>query len=62
VIVRLATGTRDRYALAFQCRPDVEKAVLHGGRAWAVSLIPLSPGENLEEDKVRAVRSLLAGL
>lgn len=57
--------TRDgsaRYCVAFDCTPPVEKAVYHGSRAWALTIIPQHGEDNLPSTRVAEVKSALAGL
>lgn len=57
-VVRLTKDAVVRYVLCFQCSPDVEKAVYHGSRAWALSIIPIHPGDNLTTEQEAAIRAL----
>lgn len=58
MVVRLTKGAVVRYVLCFQCSPDVEKAVYHGSRAWALSITPIHPGDNLTTEQEAAIRAL----
>lgn len=61
-VCRLARGGVDRYAVSFQCTPPVEKAIYHGSKTWAFSIIPLHGVEDLPEAKVKEIKTGLAGL
>jgi len=61
-VYRLAKGGVDRYAVSFQCTPPVEKAIYHGSKTWAFSIIPLHGVEDVPEAKVREIKAGLAGL
>ena len=60
VIVRLAKASIVTFAISFQCRPEVEKAIYHGGRAWALSIIALVPEANLSSSQIESVRAALS--
>jgi hypothetical protein len=62
LVYRLAKGGVDRYAVSFQCTPPVEKAIYHGSKTWALSIIPLHDMEGLPETKVKEIKTRLAGL
>src|SRR5512140_2912511 len=61
-VYRLVHGAAERYAVSFQCTPPVEKAIYHGGKTWALSIIPLRGVEDLPEPKVQEIRLGLAAL
>jgi hypothetical protein len=47
-------------AFCYDCSPPVEKAIYHGSRAWALTLIPLHEEDNLAADKVATIKAGLA--
>ena len=61
-VYHLTRAGVDRYAACFQCNPPVEKGIYHGSKAWALSLIPLSPGESLGQNESRQISTGLASL
>jgi len=61
-VYRLVKGGVDRYAVSFQCTPPVEKAIYHGSKTWAFSIIPLHGVEDVPEAKVIGIKAGLAGL
>lgn len=62
VVVQLTSGGAPRYGVSYECSPPVEKAVFHGSRAWALTIIPLHGSDNLSADQVTALRTGLAAL
>jgi hypothetical protein len=61
-VCRLAKRDVDRYVVDFQCTPAVDKAIYHGSKTWAFSIIPLRGAEGLSETKVERIKAGLAGL
>lgn len=57
-VIRLTKGSVARYVICFQCTPEVEKAVYHGSRAWALSILPLRPEDNLTAAQAQAVQTV----
>jgi len=62
LVCRLAKGAVDRYVVDFQCTPAVDKAIYHGSKTWALSIIPLSGAQGLPETKVEEIKAGLARL
>jgi len=62
VVVQLTCGGIAQYGISYDCSPPVEKAVYHGSRAWSLTIIPLHGKDNLPADKIKAIKTGLAGL
>ena len=62
LVIRLTRESAAKYAVCFQCRPEVEKAVYHSSRAWAVSVIPLENQDNLTSEQITALSTRLSGM
>lgn len=62
VVVQLTRAGVARYGVSYECSPPVEKAVFHGSRAWALTIIPLHGQDNLPATKVAALKAGLAEL
>ncbi len=62
LVVRLTRQSVAKYAVSFQCRPEVEKAVYHSSRAWAMWVIPLQSQDNLTSQQIAAINTKLAGM
>jgi hypothetical protein len=62
VVVQLTRGGRPAYGVSYECSSAVEKAVYHGSRAWALTLIPLHGQDNLSPEKIAEIKAGLAGL
>jgi hypothetical protein len=61
-VCRLAKGSVDQYAVSLQCTPPVDKAIYHGSKTWALSIIPLHGVESLPEPKVNEIKTGLERL
>ena len=62
VVVQLTRGGVARYGVSFECSPPVEKAIYHGSRAWALTIIPLHGEDNLPAHQVTATKAGLGEL
>jgi hypothetical protein len=62
LIVQLTKGGVPRYTICYECTPAVEKAIYHGSRAWAMSVIPLRAEDRLSGHAVAEIEAGLAGL
>ena len=62
MIVQMAKGTAPKFIVRYECTPPVEKAIYHGSRAFALSIIPVHAEDNLHPDKVAELKTGLAGL
>ncbi len=62
LVIRLTRGSVAKYAVCFQCRPEVEKAVYHSSRAWAVSVTPLQNEDNLNNEQITALETSLGAI
>jgi len=62
LVVQLTRGGDATYGVAYDCSPAVEKAVYHGNRAWALTIIPLRGKDNLPADKVTEIKAGLGEL
>ena len=62
MVVQLTRAGVASYGVSYECSPPVEKAVYHGSRAWALTLIPLHGKDNLPAEKVAAIKAGLAEL
>jgi hypothetical protein len=45
--------------VSYRCTPDVEKAVFHASKTWAVSVIPLHSKDELSPQEIRDVKAVL---
>ena len=62
-IAECAGGPRAvKYGVTYDCTPDVEKAVYHGSRTWALTIIPLHGNDNLPVAKVAEIKAGLGHL
>jgi len=62
LVVQLTRGGAAKYCVAYECSPEVEKAVCHGSRAWAMALTPLHGEDNLSAPSVMAIKAGLGEL
>lgn len=62
MVVQLTLGGLARYGISFDCSPAVEKAVYHGSRAWALTIIPLHGNDNLPAQRLTEIKAGLAAL
>lgn len=62
LVIRLTRESVAKYAVCFECRPEVEKAVYHSSQAWAISVIPLEQQDNLTGEQVTALGARLAAM
>lgn len=56
LVVQLTRGGVAIYGVSYECSPTVEKAIYHGGRAWALTIIPLHAKENLPAHKITEIK------
>jgi hypothetical protein len=61
-VIRMMRSSVIRYAVCYECRPAVEKAIYHGSRAWALSIIPLNRKDNLTAEQLASLKSALDNL
>ena len=62
VVVELTRGGVAAYGVSYECSPAVEKAIYHGSRAWALTIIPLHGNDNLPAHKVAEIKAGLSEL
>ncbi len=62
LVVQLMREGTPRYGVTYDCSPAVEKAVCHGSRAWAMSIIPLHGEANLPAQQVAEIKAGLGEL
>jgi len=62
MVVQLTRGGSARYGVSYDCSPPVEKAVYHGSRTWALTIIPLHGQDNLPAEKAAEIKAGLAEL
>lgn len=62
MVVQLTRGGVATYGVSYECSPAVEKAVYHGSRAWALTIIPLHGIDNLPAHKVTEIKAGLGEL
>ena len=62
LVAQLTSNGIARYGVSFDCTPPVEKAVYHGSRTWALTIIPLHGRENVPPDKVTGIKAGLGQL
>ena len=61
-VVQFTRDSVARYGVSYECSPAVQKAVYHGSRAWALTIIPLHGRDNLSAEKVAEIKAGLAAL
>lgn len=59
LVLRLTRKGIPQYAVSYRCTPEVEKAVFHGSKTWAVSVIPLHSRDELTPEEIREVKVVL---
>ena len=59
MVVQLTRGSGVKFGISFDCSPPVEKAVYHGSRAWALTVIPLHGQDNLTAVTIAAIKAAL---
>lgn len=62
MVVQLTRGGVAAYGVSYECSPAVEKAIYHGSRAWALTIIPLHGQDNLPAHKVTEIKAGLGEL
>ncbi len=62
LVIRLSKGSEARYAVCYECRPEVEKAVFHDSQTWGVSLIPLHSEYNLSSEQAAVIKTALTNM
>jgi hypothetical protein len=62
MMVRLTREGTARYCVSYDCSAPVEKAIYHGSRAWAMTILPLRGEDNLQEQKVMEIKAGLSNL
>jgi len=62
MVVQLTRGGIAAYGVSYECSPAVEKAIYHGSRTWALTIIPLHGQDNLPAHKVTEIKAGLGEL
>lgn len=62
LVAQLTRNGVARYGVSFACTPAVEKAVYHGSRTWALTIIPLHGRDNIPASRLSAMKAGLAAL
>lgn len=61
-IIHLSRHGRQKYAVRFECTAPMEKGIYHGSKAWSLSLVPLSPDDQLSSGTLAEIRAGLLAL
>ncbi len=62
LVAQLTRNGAARYGVSFDCTPPVEKAVYHGSRTWALTIIPLHGRDNIPSHQLAEIKAGLAAL
>lgn len=62
LIIQLSRDGRNKYAVRFECTSPVEKAIYHGSKAWAISILPLHEQPELPASKLQEIKAGLVNL
>lgn len=59
VVIKLTRKGVPQYGVSYRCTPEVEKAVFHGSKTWAVSVIPLHSEDELTGGEIAQIKAVL---
>ncbi len=62
LVLHLSQGDRLRYAVQIECTTPLEKAIFHGSKACALSIIALSEGNTLSPEQIADLKARLSHL
>ena len=62
LVIELRRQGRNEYAVRFECSSPVDKAIYHGSKAWAISILPLHEQGGLQPSKLEEIKAGLLNL